>query len=78
MDKFKVGDKVYITEEGWSGRVVELHENTAFVEFTTPGGGGCLGFELSELEHENKMKRLEEFGMKNNHEIDKMIAVVED
>lgn len=52
MDKFKVGDKVYITEESWEGRIVELHENTAFVEFTTSGGGGCLEFDLNELEHE--------------------------
>ena len=52
MDKFNVGDKVYITEEGWEGKIVELHGNSAFVEFRTSGGGGCLEFDLSELEHE--------------------------
>lgn len=51
MNKFKSGDKVYIKEEGLEGIIVELHEDTAFVEFTTSGGGGCLEFELSELEH---------------------------
>ena len=52
MDKLNVGDKVYITEEGWEGKIVELHGNSVFVEFRTSGSGGCLEFDLSELEHE--------------------------
>jgi len=53
MEKFKVGDKVCIIDEYWEGIIVELHKDTAFVEFTTAdgGGGGCLEFNLSELEH---------------------------
>lgn len=52
MEKFRVGDCVYIPEDYISGKIVKLQEDTAFVEFKTSGGGGCLQFELSELEHE--------------------------
>lgn len=47
---FNVGDKVHI--KGWyEGTIVAIDGDIADVEYTTPGGGGCLPFELSELEH---------------------------
>lgn len=51
MDKFRVGDKVYASD--WCyGKIVEIEGDIAYVEFTTERGGGCLPFELNELEHE--------------------------
>lgn len=47
---FKVGDKVFASD--WcEGVIVELENDTAYVEFSTIGGGGCLLFGLDELQH---------------------------
>ncbi len=54
METFKVGDYVYSEEDFVSGKIVEIDGNSAYVEFTTSRGGGCLPFELSKLKHENK------------------------
>lgn len=41
MDKFRVGDKVYASD--WCyGKIVEIEGDTAYVEFETERGGGCL------------------------------------
>lgn len=74
METFKVGDRVYSEEDFISGEIVEIEGDSALVEFTTPGGGGCLPFKFSELKHEkvengehpvwkvlNKEKYVEEF-----------------
>lgn len=51
MNKFRVGDRVYSSD--WCyGKIVEIEDNIAYVEFATERGGGCLPFELNELEHE--------------------------
>lgn len=52
METFKVGDRVYAEEDFIYGRIVEIEEDVAHVEFRTSGGGGCLPYKLSELEHE--------------------------
>lgn len=52
METFKVGNHVYAEEDFIYGRIVELDGDLAYVEFRTPGGGGCLPYKLSELEHE--------------------------
>ena len=50
MKDFKVGDFVHTEEEFWLyGKIVDIKDNTATVEFATSGGGGCLPFELKEL-----------------------------
>lgn len=54
METFKIGDRVYSEEDLISGEIVEIDDDSAFVEFTTPGGGGCLPFKLSELKHEKE------------------------
>lgn len=54
METFKVGDRVYSEKDCISGEIVEIKGYTALVEFRTPGGGGCLPFELSELKHEKE------------------------
>ena len=47
---FKVGDKVYASD--WcEGMIIEIVNDFASVEFSTDNGGGCLQFELDELEH---------------------------
>lgn len=51
MKNFKVGDKVY-TNDCCYGRIVEIKNNLAYVEFRTANGGGCLPFSFDELEHE--------------------------
>ena len=51
MDNFKIGDKVY-TNDCCYGRIVEIKNNLAYVEFRTANGGGCLPFSFDELEHE--------------------------
>ena len=49
MRKFEIGDWVYAGE--WCyGQILELEDDCAHVEFDTGFGGGCLPFELSELE----------------------------
>ena len=51
MSNFKVGDKVYASD--WCyGEIVAIKGDTADVEFTTESGGGCLAFELSDLQLE--------------------------
>lgn len=52
METFKVGDRVYAEEHFVYGRIVEIKEDVAYVEFRTSGGGGCLPYKLSELVHE--------------------------
>lgn len=52
METFKVGDRVYAEEDFIYGRIVEIEEDLAHVEFRTSGGGGCLPYKLSELAHE--------------------------
>ncbi len=52
MESFKVGDFVSIKNDFIHGIIRDIKENLAYVEFRTDGGGGCLPFELSELEHE--------------------------
>lgn len=49
MKNIKVNDVVYIYDEFTCGRVVEVEEDVAHVEFSTSGGGGCLPFNFSEL-----------------------------
>lgn len=56
MEIFKVGDRVYSEEDFISGEIVEIDGDSALVEFTTSGGGGCLPFKLSELKHEKACK----------------------
>lgn len=51
MRKFKINDYVHIKEDCLYGKIVELQNSIAYVEYTTPGGGGCMPFELNELEH---------------------------
>lgn len=48
MTDFKIGDYVYAGDWAY-GEIVEIDENVACIEFTTPGGGGCMHFDLSEL-----------------------------
>lgn len=55
METFKVGDLVYFEEDFISGEIVEIDGDSALVEFTTPVGGGCLPFKLSELKNEKEM-----------------------
>lgn len=46
---FKIGDMVYASD--WcEGTIIEIENNVAYVEFSTDGGGGCMHFELDELE----------------------------
>lgn len=52
MENFKVGDRVYVEEDFIYGRIVEIKEDEAYVEFRTSGGGGCLPYKLSKLVHE--------------------------
>lgn len=52
MKTFKVGDRVYAEDDFIYGRIVEIEEDVAYVEFRTSGGGGCLPYKLSELAHE--------------------------
>lgn len=52
METFKVGDHVYVEEDFIYGRIVKIDGDLAFVEFRTPGGGGCLPYKLSKLKHE--------------------------
>lgn len=52
METFKVGDRVYAEEDFVYGRIVEIKEDVAYVEFRTSGGGGCLPYKLSELVQE--------------------------
>ena len=52
METFKIGDHVYVKEDFIDGEIVDIKEDVAYVEFRTDGGGGCLPFEISELEHE--------------------------
>lgn len=54
METFKVGNRVYSEEDFISGKIVEIEGDSALVEFTTPGGGGCLPFKFSELKHEKE------------------------
>ena len=53
METFKIGDRVSVKDDFIDGEIVDIKENLAYVEFITAGGGGCLPFEISELEHEN-------------------------
>ena len=47
---FNIGDKVHAGD--WcEGIIVDIRDNVADVEFETAGGGGCLPFELNELEY---------------------------
>lgn len=52
METSKIGDRVYAEEDFIYGKIVEIEEDLAHVEFRTPGGGGCLPYKLSELKHE--------------------------
>lgn len=52
METFKIGDRVYAEEDFIYGKIVEIKEDLAHVEFRTSGGGGCLPYKLSELAHE--------------------------
>lgn len=48
--EFKIGDLVEdIYGAFMEGIIVEIDDNTAFVEFSTGNGGGRLPFEFSEL-----------------------------
>lgn len=47
METFKVGDHVYAEEDFIYGRIVEIEEDLAHVEFRTSVGGGCLPLQLS-------------------------------
>lgn len=42
METFKVGDRVYVEEDFVYGRIVEIEEDVAYVEFRTSGGGGVF------------------------------------
>ena len=45
---FEIGDYVYASD--WCyGRIVDLDDEGAFVEFETTGGGGTCWFYLDEL-----------------------------
>ena len=49
MQKFEIGDWVYAGD--WCyGQIAELKDDYAYVEFDTGSGGGCLPFELGELQ----------------------------
>lgn len=52
METFKIGDHVCVKEDFIYEQIVDIKEDIAYVEFRTSGGGGCLPFELSELEYE--------------------------
>lgn len=52
MENFKIGDHVSVKDDFINGKIVDIREGTAYVEFRTAGGGGCLPFELAELAHE--------------------------
>lgn len=52
LESFKIGDHVYSEEDFIYGKIVEIGEDVALVEFRTSGGGGCLPYSLSELKHE--------------------------
>lgn len=51
MKNFRVGEHVYIKEHFIDGKIVDIKEDVAYIEFNTPEGGGCLLIRLSELEH---------------------------
>lgn len=62
MDNFKIGDCVSVKDDFIEGEIVNIKEDVAYVEFRTAGGGGCLPFDLSELEHkESEINRNEDF-----------------
>lgn len=49
MEKFKIGD--WVNASDWChGQIVEIEDNLAYVEYDTGTGGGCISFELNELE----------------------------
>lgn len=52
MEIFKIGDHVCVKEDFIDGKIVDIKDDMAYVEFRTAGGGGCLPFKLSELEHD--------------------------
>jgi hypothetical protein len=58
MEKFKVGDWVYASD--WCyGKIIEIDEdNLAHVEYNTGTDGGCMPFELSELELAKPPKKM--------------------
>lgn len=57
MEKFKVGDWVY-AEDWCYGQIVDIEDNLAHVEYDTGTGGGCMPFELSELELAKPPKKM--------------------
>lgn len=67
METFKVGDRVYAEEDFIYGRIVEIEEDLAYVEFRTPGGGGCLPYKLLELSHEKWCIITNLFGNETNY-----------
>lgn len=67
MESFKIGDRVYAEEDYIYGRIVEIEEDLAYVEFRTPGGGGCLPYKLSELAHEKWCITTKLFGNETNY-----------
>lgn len=73
---FKVGDYVYASD--WCcGVITEIQGNTAYVEFETEGGGGCVPFGVDELEHARCFRnaitdmcyKLYKIDWKHNHNI---------
>jgi len=51
METFKIGDHICIKNNFIEGIIVDIKEDVAHVEFRTAGGGGCLPFDFSELDH---------------------------
>lgn len=89
METFKIGDHVCVKEDFIDGEIVDIKEDVAYVEVRTARGGGCLPFELSELEHEkvemsehpvwsilNKEKYVEEFYPKAENMYDFIKSIV--
>lgn len=49
---FEVGEHVYVGYQGncdIDGVITSIQDNEYFVEFETPGGGGCFSFDDSDL-----------------------------
>lgn len=46
MEIFKVGDHVSVKDDFIEGKIVDIEEDVACVEFRTAGGGGCLPFDF--------------------------------
>lgn len=56
MQKFNVGDWVY-ADDWCYGQIVGIYGGTAYVEFETGTGGGCVGFEIGDLSPAPALKK---------------------